>query len=91
MTLIGSTAPSWRRAPELGKSFCVGRCDAPASRMSDSLAAYPHWPAVACAAVAAAAAVWLLVRLLKAALRMLFFAILVVAAAAAVWLFLTQG
>jgi hypothetical protein len=55
--------------------------------MFESVAEYPHWFVVACAAVAAAAVLWLLVKLLKLALWMLFFGVLVVAGASAVWLF----
>jgi hypothetical protein len=55
--------------------------------MFDSLAEYPHWFVVACAAVAALAVLWLLARLLKAALWLLFFGVLIAAVAAAAWLF----
>jgi len=58
----------------------------PTSGMLDSLAEYPHWFVVACAAVAAAAALWLLVKLLKAALWILFVGIVLSAALAALWL-----
>jgi len=56
--------------------------------MFESLAEYPHWFVVACAAVAAVAALWLLVRLLKAALWILFTGIVLSAALAVVWLLL---
>jgi hypothetical protein len=54
--------------------------------MFDSLAEYPHWFVVACTTLAAAAILWLLVRLLKAALWMLFFGVLFVGASSALWL-----
>ena len=56
--------------------------------MFESLAEYPHWFVVACAAVAAVATLWLLVRLLKAALWILFTGIVLSAALAVVWLLL---
>jgi hypothetical protein len=54
--------------------------------MFDSLAEYPHWFVVACATLAAVAVLWLLVRLLKAALWLLFFGVLFVAVSSALWL-----
>jgi hypothetical protein len=54
----------------------------PTSGMSDLLAGYPHWLIVACAVVVAAAALWLLLKLIKAALWILFWGIIV---AAVVW------
>jgi hypothetical protein len=54
--------------------------------MLDSLAEYPHWFVVACATLAAAAVLWLLVRLLKAALWLLLFGVLFVGCSAALWL-----
>lgn len=56
--------------------------------MFDSIAEYPHWFVVACAAVAAAVVLWLFVKLLKMAVWMLFLGVLVVAVASALWLFL---
>jgi hypothetical protein len=56
--------------------------------MFDSLAEYPHWFVVACAALAAAAALWLLLKLLKAALWILIVGAVVCAGLTAVWLFL---
>jgi hypothetical protein len=53
----------------------------------DSLSQYPHWFVVACAAVAAAAALWLLLKLLKAAVWILVTGVLIVACATAAWLF----
>jgi len=47
--------------------------------MSDLLAGYPHWLVVACAVVAAAAALWLVLKLIKVALWILFCGIIVVA------------
>jgi hypothetical protein len=60
----------------------------PTCGMFDSLAEYPHWFVVACAAVAAAAVLWLLVRLLKAALWILFTGVVVSVVLAAIWLLL---
>jgi len=54
--------------------------------MLDSLAEYPHWFVVACATLAAAALLWLLLKLLKAALWMLVFGVLLVGGSAAIWL-----
>jgi hypothetical protein len=56
--------------------------------MFESLSEYPHWFVVACAAVAAVAVLWILVRLLKAALWILFTGIVLSAALAVVWLLL---
>lgn len=58
----------------------------PTSGMFESLAAYPHWFVVACTAVAAAVVLWLLLKLLKAALWMLFIGVVVSAGLAALWL-----
>jgi hypothetical protein len=55
--------------------------------MFNSLAEYPHWFVVACAAVAAAAVLWLLLKLLKAAMWILFIGVVVSAGLVAVWLF----
>jgi hypothetical protein len=56
----------------------------------DSLGAYPHWLVVACAAVLAAVVLWLLVRLIKAAMWLLFAGILIAAVASAAWLLFGQ-
>jgi hypothetical protein len=55
--------------------------------MLDSLAEYPHWFVVACATLAAGALLWLLMKLLKAALWIMIVGILLVGGAAAIWLF----
>ena len=60
----------------------------PTSGMFKSLAEYPHWFVVACAAVAAGAALWLLVKLLKAALWILIAGIVLSAVRAVLWLLL---
>jgi hypothetical protein len=52
----------------------------------DSLAEYPHWFVVACATLAAAVILWVLLRLLRAALWLLFFGVLLVGCSAAIWL-----
>jgi hypothetical protein len=54
--------------------------------MLNSLGEYPRWFVVACAILASAGVLWLLVRLLKAALWALFICLLVAAVAAAAWL-----
>jgi hypothetical protein len=51
----------------------------PVWAMVNSLGEYPHWFVVACAILAATGVLWLLVKLLKAALWMLFFGLLVAA------------
>jgi hypothetical protein len=48
----------------------------PTSGMSELLAGYPHWLVVACAVVVAVAALWLLLKLVKLALWMLFYGII---------------
>jgi len=54
--------------------------------MFDSLSQYPHWLVVACSVFAGALVLWLLAKLLKAALYVLFFGVLVAAGASAAWL-----
>jgi hypothetical protein len=54
--------------------------------MLNSVAEYPHWFVVGCTALAAALALWIIVRLIKAALWILFLGVLVAAGSAAVWL-----
>jgi hypothetical protein len=54
--------------------------------MLNSVAEYPHWFVVGCTALVAALVLWIIVRLIKAALWILFFGVLVVAGSAAVWL-----
>jgi hypothetical protein len=58
------------------------------SGMVASVAGYPPWLMVACAVLAALVALWLLVRLIKLALWILFFGLLFVGGTAAVWLLL---
>jgi hypothetical protein len=56
--------------------------------MFESLSAYPHWFVVACAALVAAVILWVLLKLIKAALWVLFLGLLVIAAVAAASVFL---
>jgi hypothetical protein len=56
--------------------------------MVASVAGYPQWLMVACAILAAIVALWLLVKLIKLALWILFFGLLFVGGTAAVWLLL---
>ena len=56
--------------------------------MLNSLSQYPHWFVVACAAVAAALLLWLILKLVKAVLWIVLFGVLAVGAVAAVWMFL---
>jgi hypothetical protein len=69
------------------------RDEALCQRMACSIprSAYPHWFVVACAVLAAAAVLWVLLKLLKAALWILFFGLLIAVALAAAWLFLQVG
>lgn len=53
----------------------------PPSGMFDSLDGYPHWFVVACVVLAALGAVWILGKVLKLAVWMLFLGVLLVAAA----------
>ena len=59
----------------------------PSSGMFESLSAYPHWFVVACAALAAALVLWILLKLLKAALWILFIGLLIIGAVAAASVF----
>jgi hypothetical protein len=52
----------------------------------DALAQYPDWLVVAGATVAAALALWLLLRLLRLALWLLLFGVLLVGLSSAIWL-----
>jgi hypothetical protein len=60
----------------------------PLCGMFDSLAEYPHWFVVACAFVAAAVVLWVLMKLMKLAIWAAIFALVVAVAAIAVGLFL---
>jgi len=53
-----------------------------------SLSQYPHWFVVACAAVAAAALLWLIMKLVKVVLWILLFGVLLVGGVAALWMLL---
>ena len=48
--------------------------------LNTSLDAYPHWLVVTCAAIVAVVILWVLLKVLKVALRMVFFGIVVMAA-----------
>jgi len=54
--------------------------------MLDSLAQYPHWFVIACATLSAAVILWLVMKILKAAIWMLIFGIVVAGGATAIWL-----
>jgi len=54
----------------------------------ESLSHYPHWFVLACAAVAAAVLLWVVLKLVKAVLWIMIFGVLIVGGAAAVWLLL---
>lgn len=58
----------------------------PAPTMLDSLADYPRWLVVACATIVLAAAIWIVMKLLKLALWLLLFAVLIGGLAATIWL-----
>jgi len=60
----------------------------PLSGMFESLSAYPHWFVVACAALAAAVVLWVLLKLIKAALWVLVLGLLIISAVAAASVFL---
>jgi hypothetical protein len=54
--------------------------------MLDSLADYPRWLVVACVTIVLAAAIWVVMKLLKWALWLLLFAVLAIGLGTAVWL-----
>jgi hypothetical protein len=56
--------------------------------MMNSLAEYPHWFVVACATLAAAVLLWLVVKLVEATLWILCFGVILVAIGTAAWLLL---
>jgi hypothetical protein len=53
--------------------------------MIDSLSQYPHWFVAACALLVAIAVVWVLLKVLKAALWLLLFAVIATGVLSAVW------
>jgi len=54
----------------------------------ESLADYPRWLVVACVTVVLAAAIWIVMKLLKWTLWLLLFAVLVTGLGAAAWMLL---
>lgn len=54
--------------------------------MLDSLADYPRWLVVACVTIVLAAAIWVVMKLLKWTLWLLLFAVLAIGLSTAVWL-----
>jgi hypothetical protein len=58
----------------------------PPPPMLDSLADYPRWLVVACVTIVLAAAIWVVMKLLKWALWLLLFAVLAIGLGTAVWL-----
>ncbi|MCX6955984.1 MAG: hypothetical protein NTV51_27925 [Verrucomicrobia bacterium] len=60
----------------------------PASPGVDSLADYPRWLVVACVTIVLAAAIWVVMKLLKWTLWLLLFAVLVLGLGTAGWMLL---
>ena len=58
----------------------------PTPPMLDSLADYPQWLVVACGTIVVAAAIWVLMKLLKWTLWVLLFAVLAIGLGTAAWL-----
>ena len=58
----------------------------PPNPLLDSLARYPHWFVAGCLIVVAAAALWIMVKLLKLSLYLILGLVLVGGGAAIVWL-----
>ncbi|MFM9954614.1 MAG: hypothetical protein ACKVVO_11195 [Opitutaceae bacterium] len=56
--------------------------------MLDSLADYPRWVVVVCVTIVLAAAIWVVMKLLKWTLWMLLFAVLIIGLGTAAWLML---
>jgi preprotein translocase subunit SecD len=54
--------------------------------MLDSLADYPRWVVVACVTIVLAAAIWVMMKLLKWTLWLLLFAVLIIGLGTAAWL-----
>jgi hypothetical protein len=59
----------------------------PTSGMFDSLAEYPHWLVLTCSVLAAAVVIWVLLRLIKAAMWLLFCGLVLAAALSLIWYF----
>jgi hypothetical protein len=57
----------------------------PTCGMFDSLAEYPHWFVVTCSLLVSIAVLWVLLKLLKAALWLLLFAVIATGVLSAVW------
>jgi hypothetical protein len=77
------------RRPGAGQIILLGLARAlglTKGRTVDSLAHYPDWLVVAGATLAAALALWLLLKLLRLALWLLLFGVLLVGLSTAVWL-----
>ena len=58
----------------------------PTPTMIDSLADYPRWLVVACVTIVLAAAIWVIMKLLKWTLWLLLFAVLAIGLGTAAWL-----
>ncbi|MSU68930.1 MAG: hypothetical protein EXS40_10225 [Opitutaceae bacterium] len=54
----------------------------------DSLADYPRWVVVACVTILLAAAIWVVMKLLKGTLWLLLFTVLIIGLGTAAWLML---
>ena len=80
--LLGEVPPSGLRGPVL--LALLSKLSA--STMLDSLADYPRWVVVACVTIVLAAAIWVMMKLLKWTLWLLLFAVLIIGLGTAAWL-----
>lgn len=80
--MLGEVPPSGLRGPVL--LALLSKLSA--STMLDSLADYPRWVVVACVTIVLAAAIWVMMKLLKWTLWLLLFAVLIIGLGTAAWL-----
>ena len=76
------------RAALRGAVFLALLSKTSAPTLLDSLADYPRWVVVVCVTIVLAAAIWVVMKLLKWTLWMLLFAVLIIGLGTAAWLML---
>ena len=82
--MLGAAA----RAALRGAVFLALLSKPSAPTILDSLADYPRWVVVMCVTIVLAAAIWVVMKLLKWTLWMLLFAVLIIGLGTAAWLML---
>ncbi|PHX72959.1 MAG: hypothetical protein CK548_02530 [Opitutia bacterium] len=82
--MLGAAA----RATFCGAVFLALLSKTSAPTILDSLADYPRWVVVACVTILLAAAIWVVMKLLKGTLWLLLFTVLIIGLGTAAWLML---